>query len=115
MTIPNAQFSTMAIENLSVRDRIPVRATLALPQGTTAARVREVLASLRERVSAVPRVDGASARATFVRLESQALDVELFVYAMATSWDEYVEVREQVLLAALEVLGDQGRVAAGGA
>jgi MscS family membrane protein len=115
VTIPNAQFSTMAIENLSVRDRIPVRATLALPAGTTAVRVREVLAKLRERVSGVPRVDGASARATFVRLESQALDVELFVYAMATSWDEYVEVREQVLLAALEALGEQGRVAADGA
>ena len=115
VTIPNAQFSTMAIENLSVRDRIPVRATLALPQGTTAARVREVLAKLRERVSAVPHVDGASTRATFVRLESQALDVELFVYAMATSWDEYIEVREQVLLAALEALGEQGRVAADGA
>jgi len=115
VTIPNAQFSTMAIENLSVRDRIPVRATLALPAGTTAVRVREVLAKLRERVSGVPRVDGASARATFVRLESQALDVELFVYAMATSWDEYIEVREQVLLAALEALGEQGRVAADGA
>jgi glutamyl-tRNA synthetase len=38
----------MAIENLSVRDRIPVRATLALPAGTTAVRVREVLAKLRE-------------------------------------------------------------------
>src|SRR6185369_10358707 len=77
VTIPNAQFSTMALENLSVRDRIPVRATLALPQGTNAAGVREVLAKLREGVAAVPHVDAASARATFVRLEPQVLEVEL--------------------------------------
>ena len=115
VTIPNAQFSTMAIENLSVRDRIPVRATLALPQGTTAARMREVLARLREQVAGVPRVDAASARATLVRLESQAVDVELFVYAMTTSWEEYVEVREQVLLAALDVVGETRRIAPDGA
>ena len=115
VTIPNAQFSTMAIENLSVRDRIPVRATLALPQGTTAARMREVLTRLREQVAAVPRVDAASTRATFVRLESQAVDVELFAYAMTTSWEEYVEVREQVLLAALDVVGETRRIAPDGA
>lgn len=114
VTIPNAQFSTMALENLSLRDRIPVRATLALPQGTTAARVREVLAKLREQVAVVPHVDGASTRATFVRLDPQVLEVELFVYVMTTRWEEYVEVREQVLLAALEAVGGATRIAADG-
>ncbi|MGH7341026.1 MAG: mechanosensitive ion channel family protein, partial [Candidatus Rokuibacteriota bacterium] len=114
VTIPNAQFSTMALENLSLRDRIPVRATLALPQGTTAARVREVLAKLREQVATVPHVDAASTRATFVRLDPQALEVELFVYVMTTRWEEYVGVREQVLLAALEVVGGSVRIAADG-
>src|SRR6266404_5567777 len=38
VTIPNAQFSALALENRSLRDRIPVRATLTLPQGTSAER-----------------------------------------------------------------------------
>lgn len=114
VTIPNAQFSTMALENLSLRDRIPVRATLSLPQGTTAARVRDVLTRLHDQVASVPGVDAASARATFVRLDPQVLEVELFVYVMTTRWDEYVSVREQVLLAALEVVGGSARVAADG-
>src|SRR5438128_2115729 len=50
VTIPNAQFSTLALENLSQRDRIPVRATLVLPQGTSAERVRQVLAALQEMI-----------------------------------------------------------------
>jgi len=114
VTIPNATFSTMALENLSLRDRIPVRATLAMPQGTTASQVRDVLTKLREHVAMVPRADGASARATFVRLEPQVLEVELFVYVMTTRWDEYVAVREQVLLAALEVVGGSTRIVADG-
>src|SRR5204862_286178 len=66
VTIPNAQFSTLALENLSLRDRIPVRATLTLPQGTSAERVRQVLAALREMIVSHPKVHAESARARFV-------------------------------------------------
>jgi MscS family membrane protein len=114
VTIPNAQFSTLALENLSLRDRIPVRATLVLAPGTTASQVRDVLARLREEVAKVPKVDAAAVRATFVRLDSQVLEVELFVYVLTTRWEEYVEVREQVLLAALEVVGGAVKIAADG-
>jgi MscS family membrane protein len=114
VTIPNAQFSTLALENLSLRDRIPVRATLVLAPGTTAAAVREVLVKLREQVAKVPKVDAASVRATFVRLDSQALEVELFAFVLTTRWEEYTEVREQVLLAALEVVGAAVKIAADG-
>ncbi len=114
VTIPNAQFSTLALENLSLRDRIPVRATLVLAPGTTASRVREVLAKLREEVAEVPKVEAASIRAAFVRLDSQVLEVELFAYVLTTRWEEYVEVREQVLLAALEVVGGAVKIVADG-
>jgi MscS family membrane protein len=114
VTIPNAQFSTLALENLSLRDRIPVRATLVLAPGTTATAVREVLAKLREHVAKVPKVDAASVRAAFVRLDSQTLEVELFAPVLTTRWEEYTEVREQVLLAALEVVGGAVKIAADG-
>lgn len=111
VTIPNAQFSTMAIENLSLRDRIPVHATLTLPANTPPAAIRETLAALRTEVARVDRVDPASTRAYVVRLEPQAVHVELFANVLTTRWDEYVEVREQVLLRALEVTGGAARVA----
>jgi len=114
VTIPNAQFSTLALENLSLRDRIPVRATLVLAPGTSASQVRDVLAQLREQVAKVPKVEAASVRATFVRLDAQVLEVELFVYVLTTRWEEYVEVREQVLLAALEVVGGAVKIVADG-
>jgi MscS family membrane protein len=114
VTIPNAQFSTLALENLSLRDRIPVRATLVLAPGTSASQVRDVLAQLREQVAKVPKVDAASVRATFVRIDAQVLEVELFVYVLTTRWEEYVEVREQVLLAALEVVGGAVKIVADG-
>ena len=110
VTVPNAQFSTMTLENLSRRDRIPVRATVTLPQGTTAAQVRELLAKLREMAIAQPKVDETSARARFVRMAPQALEVELFAYVVTTRWDEFVDVREQILLGVLDVVGHTGVV-----
>src|SRR5213592_543410 len=105
VTIPNAQFSTLALENLSQRDRIPVRATVTLPQGTSAERVRQVLAALREMVVSHPKLHADSARARFVRMGPQALELELFAYVLTARWDEFVEIREQIFLRALEVVG----------
>src|SRR5262249_42793689 len=108
VTVPNAQFSTLALENLSRRDRIPVRATLALPQGTSAERVRAVLSQLREMAVAQPKVHGPSARVRFVRLDSKGLELELLAYVQTTQWDEFVDIREQILLHALEGVGAIG-------
>src|SRR5437870_188992 len=103
--IPNAQFSTLSLEALSQRDRIPVRATVTLPQGTSAERVRQVLAALREMVVSHPKVHADSARARFVRMGPQALELELIAYVLTARWDECVESREQIFLRALEVVG----------
>jgi MscS family membrane protein len=108
VTIPNAQFSTLALENLTRRDRIPVRARFTLPQGTNAARVREVLEKLRARTAEQPKVEASSVRIRFVKLEPQALEIELFAYVLTSVWDEFVDVRQQVFLAALEVMGGAG-------
>jgi MscS family membrane protein len=105
VTIPNAQFSAMPLENLSRRDRMPVRATLTLSPKVGAARVREVLDRLRATLEAQPKVDGPTARATFVRLGPE-IEIELFAYVLTTEWNEYLQHREQIFLAALEVVGD---------
>jgi MscS family membrane protein len=108
VTVPNAQFSTMPLENLSRRDRIPVRASINVPPGTNGERMRELLQRLREMAAAQPKVDATSARARFVAMTPQTLEVELFAYVITTRWDEFVEVREQIFLGALDVVGGSG-------
>jgi MscS family membrane protein len=108
VTIPNAQFSTLPLENLSRRDRIPIRATLTLPQGSTAERVRRVHDALRGMLAAHPKVDAGSARVRFVRMGPQALELELSAFVLTPVWDEYVDIREQILLQALDVMAADG-------
>jgi MscS family membrane protein len=108
VTIPNAQFSMLALENLSRRTRIPVRATVTLPQGTSAERVQAVLAGLCEMIVAQPKVDAASAAAQFVRMGANQLEIELFAYVQTAQWDEFVKIRQPIFLRALEVVGASG-------
>jgi MscS family membrane protein len=105
VSVPNAQFSAIPLENLSRRDRIPVRATLVVKPGTRAGRVREVLTQLRAMLAAQPKVEVETSRASFVRL-GEKLEIELFAYVLTTQWPEYLEHREQIFLAALEVVGE---------
>jgi MscS family membrane protein len=105
VSVPNAQFSAMPLENLSRRDRIPVRATLALKPTTRASRVRDVLARLRALLAAQPKVEAETARASVVRLGAQ-IEIELFAYVLTTQWPEFLEHREQIFLAAMEVVGE---------
>jgi MscS family membrane protein len=108
VTVPNAQFSTLALENLSRRDRMPVRATVTLPPGTNAERVRVVLAALHDMIVADPKVDADSARVRFVRMGADKLELELFAYVRTSRWEEFVALREQIFLRALEVVGGSG-------
>ena len=96
-----------------VRDRIPVRATLALPQGDHCGPVREILANLRSEVGRPGASTARSARASLVRLESQALDDRALRlrHGDRAGTSTFVGPRAGASSAsALEVLGDQGRV-----
>ena len=107
VTVPNAQFSTLALENLSRRDRIPVRATLRLPIGTAAGEVRRVLSALHQMIVAQPKIDVGSACAHFVGLGTDGLELEIFALVVTSSWDEFVSIREQIFLGAMDVIGGE--------
>jgi MscS family membrane protein len=108
VTVPNSQFSNMALENLSRRDRIPVRATITLPPGTSADSVRKVLHALRETLAKHPKVDVNSIRTRFTKMDPKALEIELSAYVRTVRWDEFVEAREQILLSALDMVTASG-------
>jgi MscS family membrane protein len=105
VTIPNAQFSAMPLENLSRRDRIPVRVTLALKNETGAARVRQIVDRLREMLAAQPKVDPDTVRAQLVRITPQATEIEVFAMVQTSSHSEFASHREQILFGALEAMG----------
>lgn len=108
ITIPNAQFLTLLVENLQERDRMLFNTTLRLRYETSPDQLRWVLVNLRGLLDAHPRVDPDSSRARFSGFGVSSLDVELFVYVRTRDNAEFLGVREDLCLRMMDIVAAAG-------
>lgn len=108
VSVPNAQFSSMEIENFSERDRIRLFSVLGLRYETTPDQLRFVLIEIKHLLLAHPKVDNEPARVRFVGFGAHSLDVEVFAYVLTTDFDEFLAVREDVYLRIMEIVARSG-------
>jgi len=108
LTVPNGEFAAMQIENFASRDRFWFHPTLNLRYETSPDQVRYLLQELRAMLYAHPRVSNDPARVRFVSLAAYSLDLEIFAYVYASSYDEFLEVQEDLLLRCMEIVNKSG-------
>jgi MscS family membrane protein len=108
VTVPNAEFSQMQIENFTLRDRMLFRTTLGLRYETTPEQLRYVLARLRDLLLAHPMVSPDPARVRFIGLGAWSLEVEIFAYIQSADYDAYMAVREDLNLRIVDVVEEAG-------
>lgn len=107
-TIPNADFANMHIVNLTERDRILFRPTLALRYETSFDQLRLVLVKLRELLLAHPRVTDDPARVRFAGFGQYSLNVEIFAYINTSDWNEFLSIQEDIDLRILKIIEKVG-------
>lgn len=108
VTIPNADFATMEIENFAHRDRIRFATTLGLRYETSADQLRHVLAALKELLVSHERVLPDPARVRFVGFGAFSLDVEVYAYIDTSDWNEFLAIREELMLRVIDVVEASG-------
>jgi MscS family membrane protein len=108
VSVPNAQFFTLQIENLAKRDRILVKERLHLRYETTSDQLRWLLVQLRELLHAHPRIDPDPARVRFVGFGTQSLDVEIFAYVVTEDYNDFLAVREDLWLRVMDLVAASG-------
>jgi MscS family membrane protein len=108
VSVPNAQFFTLHVDNLQRRDRLLFEATLRLSYETTPDQLRTVLAGIREALSAHPLVDPDPARVRLVGFGSAALQVQVFAYLRTTDYDSFVAAREEMCLGFMDIVAAAG-------
>ena len=108
VTIPNAEFSNLQIENFAGRDRFWYHPTLNLHPETTPDQIRYVLVEARRVLYAHPKVDSASARIRFAGFGSASLSLEVFSYVTVTDSGEYLEVAEDLNLRLMDIVAAAG-------
>jgi MscS family membrane protein len=108
VTVPNSEFSSLQLENFSARDRIRFFAMLGLRYETTAEQMRWILVELKRLLLAHPKVHPDPARIRFVGFGAYSLDLELFSYIRTTDWDEFLAIREDLMLLIMDVVEKSG-------
>lgn len=108
VSIPNGQLATLQIESLGSRHRMWFHPTLALRYDTPGDDLPGLFEALRERIASHPKVHAETVRAQLVGFGASSLQVELSAYVRTASLEEYADVTQALLLAALALLSERG-------
>ena len=108
ITIPNSEFAALQLENFRFRDRIRFHTILGLRYETSADQLRHVLIGLKELLVRHPRVHPDPARIRFVGFGAFSLDLELNCYVDTSDWNEFLAIREDLMLRIIELVDASG-------
>jgi small-conductance mechanosensitive channel len=108
VTVPNAEFAKLHLENLTDRDRTLLSEKIRLRYETTRSQLRQILAGIEALLRDHPRIADEPLRVRFTGFGQSAVEVELFAYAVTTDWAEFLEIKEGVLLDVIGVVERSG-------
>jgi MscS family membrane protein len=108
LTVPNAQFSSVTLENFSRQDKMLFHPKLNLRRDTTPEQVRNILAAIEKLLKAHPKVETGNLPVRFIGVGAYSLDIEIFVYILTEDGDEFMAVRQDLLLGILDAIKAAG-------
>jgi MscS family membrane protein len=108
VSVPNGQIANLSLENFSVRDKFWLHPILSLRYSTTSPQMHVVLESIRSLLRENQSVEANSIRVRFLRFGSYSLDVEVFAYAKAHDWNQFLELQEGLLLGIMRCIESAG-------
>ncbi|MGA8269991.1 MAG: mechanosensitive ion channel family protein [Candidatus Sulfotelmatobacter sp.] len=108
LAIPNGTVATINVENLSRRDKILFKTVLGLHLDTPQQHLRFVLSEIWGVLKNHKKVENNTIRVRLTELTSSALNIELVCYVMTRDFNEYAEVREELLLQIMTFVEDSG-------
>ena len=104
VTVPNAEFSQMQLDNFAQRDQRLFRTVLGLRYETTPDQLRHVLEELRKLLANHPRVLKEPARVRFIGYGAYSLDLEIFAYLLCRDQDTFLAIQEEILLRIADIV-----------
>jgi MscS family membrane protein len=106
VTVPNAEFANLQLENFGLRDKIWFHPTLALRSNTPPDRLRAILAALRGLLEKQDEIERESARVRVVGFGPYSINIEMSAYVLTDSLDDYTAIAESLYLAVVDVLAE---------
>ena len=104
VSVPNGQLSVMSLENFAMRDKIRFDHKVELRSDTTADQLRQVLTEVDSMLHEHAGVEEASARVRLIAIRNNAFELELFAYVPAPTFEDFLEIQEDMLLRLIDIV-----------
>ncbi len=108
VTLPNGKLADQRVESFAPRDRCRLSCKLSLARATTAAQMRAVLAGVEGVLRRHPRLWPEGVSVQFTAVAEWSLDVEVMAWFTTADWDEFLAIRQEVLLGFLDAVERAG-------
>jgi len=104
VSIPNGKLADMRTESFAARDRLRLACSVSLVYGTTAAQMRAVLEGLEAVLRGHPRIWPDDVRVRLAALADSSLEIEVMAWFRTADWNEFLAIRQEMLLRFMEVV-----------
>jgi MscS family membrane protein len=108
ITVANAEFANLHLDNYSARDRFWYHPTLQLRYETTPDQIRYILVEVRKMLYSHPKVLPEPLHVRFKSFGQYSLDVEVFAYIGVLDYGESLEVAEDLNLRIMDIVTAAG-------
>ena len=108
VSIPNAEFSSIVLENFSQRDKVWFHPTLNLRRDTRPDQVRKILEDIRRILTENPKAEVGTLPVRFIGAGPYSLDVEVFAYIRTSDYDEFLNIQQNLLLRIMDAISAVG-------
>ena len=108
MSIPNAAFAGMNLENYASRDKILFNPTLQIKRGAPKDKIRQLMTALEDLLRNNKRIEAGPAPIRMSSLTAASFAVEVFAYARTSDIDEFYKIEIDLFLEIDDALAASG-------
>jgi MscS family membrane protein len=108
VSIPNGKLAEMRLETFAARDRLRLACTIGLVYETSEAQMRAVLSGLERVLRDHPKIWSENVMVRFKALAQSSLDIEIMAWFTTTDWNEFMAIRQNMLLDFMGVIERAG-------
>lgn len=107
VSIPNGKLADMRIETFAARDRVRLGFTFGLTYATTEQQLRAVMQQFDALLRNHPKIWPEGCGVSFNALGDAGLMIEVGCW-FATNWDDFVGIRQELLLGLMKIVEESG-------
>ena len=108
VTVPNGQFSSMTIENISARDKMLFHFALNLHRDTTPDQVRTLLTAIKKILTENHKLETGAAPVHLANVGKESVDLDMSAFVLTRNGDEFTQIQQDLYLRILDAVEAAG-------